>query len=350
MALLGGTLARTLLPGDAPFEVGRGFVGAVLLAVAVVVLTTVAAAVRVAREPLDALVRQRTYAVAAVGARRARRLPRRRRRHRCPRLRHRQPRRAVRPGRAGAAGAARRPAAGPPARSGGERGGSSAAAPRPPRQRRDPARDGTPPGDPGGDRGGHGGQRARASSRSTPSPSAHATGPTRASTTPEHRWCCGWGAATSSASATRSAQADPTGRRATPVLVSRDTLAVEPEGFRRIAYFPRGAPTDAEWRAIAPPAKEPVDLTGSRFSLDVRSGDELTAVDALGGDSELAVGFVVVTDTGTRRRIRLGTVPQPGERATPHRDRRGVRGGLHARGGGARRRAGGRRQRRPRAR
>ena len=30
----------------------------------------------------------------------------------------------------------------------------------------------------------------------------------------------------------READADPTGRRATPVLISRDTLAVDPDGFR----------------------------------------------------------------------------------------------------------------------
>ncbi len=59
------------------------------------------------------------------------------------------------------------------------------------------------------------------------------------------------------------AAADPTGRRATPVLVGRDTLAVEPDAFRRIAFFPRGAPTAEEWRAIAPPDRRPVEITGS---------------------------------------------------------------------------------------
>ena len=45
-------------PATAPFEAGPGFATAVLLAVVVVVLTTVVAAVRVAREPLDALMRR----------------------------------------------------------------------------------------------------------------------------------------------------------------------------------------------------------------------------------------------------------------------------------------------------
>ena len=110
--------------------------------------------------------------------------------------------------------------------------------------------------------------------------------------------------------------ADPTGRRATPVMVSRTTLAVEPDGFRRIAFFPRGAPTAAQWRAIAPPDEEPVALTGSRISLDVRTGRELTSKDVLGSDSEVVLGLVVTTGTGTRRTIPLGAIPPPGERTT----------------------------------
>ena len=108
---------------------------------------------------------------------------------------------------------------------------------------------------------------------------------------------------------------DPAGYRATPVMLSRDTLAVEPDGFRRIAYFPRGAPTDEEWQAIAPPDDEPITLTGSRFSLTVRSGAGLGAQDALGADAEVDLDFVVTTEGGTRRTIAFGGIPRPGERA-----------------------------------
>ena len=160
-ALLGGALARGLLPGAAPLEAGPGFAIAVLLAVAAVVVTTVAAAVRVAREPLDRTGAERTRLVATVGAGCARRLPDRRGRDRCPRLRHRQPQRALRPAGAGAPGAARRPAARSPRRPSREHDGSSTVASRQPRLRRDPARDGPAPGDPRGDRGDHRGQRAR---------------------------------------------------------------------------------------------------------------------------------------------------------------------------------------------
>ena len=76
--------------------------------------------------------------------------------------------------------------------------------------------------------------------------------------------------------------ADPTGHRATSATIARNTLAVEPDGFRRIAFFPRGEPTAAEWRAIAPPDEEPVELTGSRFSLTAESGRKLTSHDPPG--------------------------------------------------------------------
>jgi hypothetical protein len=56
VALVGSWLARTyILPGDAPFELPRGLLVAILIAVAVLVLVTYAAVIRVAREPLGTL-------------------------------------------------------------------------------------------------------------------------------------------------------------------------------------------------------------------------------------------------------------------------------------------------------
>ncbi|MCK9824627.1 hypothetical protein NOCD_14170 [Nocardioides cavernae] len=113
------------------------------------------------------------------------------------------------------------------------------------------------------------------------------------------------------------ADADPTGRRATPVVVAdHSTLAVEPDGFREVAYFPRGAPSASDWQAIAPPAAEPVRLQGARVSLGVRPAPDLTSQDVLGSDSELRIGLVVTTATGVRRTISFGPLPAPGERAT----------------------------------
>lgn len=315
VALLGGAVARSVLPGEAPFEAGSGFVAAVLLAVVVVVLTTVAAAVRVAREPLDALIRRgRTpsrrwslgaldaFLVAAVGTGVLAFVT------------------GSLDGPFALAGPALvallaglllahlvAPAASALGRRLLRRGQLVVGVTLLETGRRRETRaaivvitvasalavfafDAVAVGD-----------------RNRGFASAHDAG------APVVLRIAGRDLVGVRAAVL---EADPSSQRATPVLVARDTLAVEPDGFRRIAWFPRGAPTDAEWQAIAPPATKPVDLTGSRLSLVVRSADDLLTVDALGDASELSVGLVVVTDTGARRRIRLGTVPQPGERAT----------------------------------
>ncbi len=102
------------------------------------------------------------------------------------------------------------------------------------------------------------------------------------------------------------AEADTTGRRATPVLVGRDTLAVDPDAFRRIAFFPRGGPTAAQWRSLAPPDDQPVELTGTRVSLDVGTDDGFTAEDIFGSDVDVRLSLVVTSATGVRRAIPLG--------------------------------------------
>lgn len=109
------------------------------------------------------------------------------------------------------------------------------------------------------------------------------------------------------------AAADPTGLRATPVLVARgDTLAVEPEAFRRISFFPRGAPTPAEWRAIAPPDREPVVITGTRIALDVRPSGGLGSTDLFGSTTAVRLGVAVTSATGVLRTVDLGRVPARG--------------------------------------
>ncbi len=315
LALVGGALARSLLPGDAPLEIGSGIVLAVLLAGVVCVLTAVTAAVRVAREPLDALLRRgrppsRRWALGAVDAFLVA---------------------AVGTGvLAFVTGSLDGPLAlaGPAlvallaglllahvvAPAGSILG------------RRLLRRGRLVSGVTLLETGRRRETRAViavitvASALAVFAFDAVAVGARNRAFATEHEAGApvvlrlGGRDLLGVREAVRAA--DPSGRRATPVLVARDTLAVEPDGFRRVAYFPRGAPTDAEWRAIAPPAKDPVDLTGSRFSLDVRPDDVLSVIDALGAPSEVRLDLVVITDTGTRRRVTLGTVPQPGVRAT----------------------------------
>ena len=112
------------------------------------------------------------------------------------------------------------------------------------------------------------------------------------------------------------AEADRSGHRATPVLVARDTLAVEPAVFRRIAFFPRGGPSPDQWRALAPPENQPVDLTGSQVSLDVRTLEGFASGDIFGSEVEVNLGLVVTAPTGIRRTIPLGSLPPPGRTRT----------------------------------
>lgn len=107
--------------------------------------------------------------------------------------------------------------------------------------------------------------------------------------------------------------ADASGR-ATAVLVGRDTLAVDPDEFREIAFFPRGGPTAGEWRAIAPPDREPMVITGRRISLDVEPGAGLSAGDIFGSEADVHLNLVVTSATGVRRTVPLGTLPPDGSR------------------------------------
>lgn len=314
-ALLAGALARTLLPGTAPFEAGPGFAAALALAVAALVVTTVLAAVRIAREPLDSLVRGArppsrrwtlgapdAFLVAVVGTGVL----------------------AFVTGSLDGPLALTGPAllallaglllahlVAPTASASGRR-----------LLRRGRLVAGVTLLDTGRRRE----TRAViavvtvATALSVFAFDALAVGARNRSNASEHdagapvvlrvggRDLDGVRAALGTV--------DPTGHRATPVLVSRTTLAVVPDGFRRIAFFPRGGPTEAEWHALAPPDDAPVEMAGSRFSVGVRSGEELSSKDVLGSDSEVVLGLVVTTSTGLRRTIRLGPVPPSGERTT----------------------------------
>ncbi|MEO5661738.1 MAG: FtsX-like permease family protein, partial [Nocardioides sp.] len=313
-ALLGGALARSLLPGSAPLEAGPGFAIAVLLAVAAVVLTTVASAVRVAREPLDGLLRSGrvssrrwalgaldAFLIAAVGTGVL----------------------AFVTGSLSGTFALLGPAllallaglllahlTGPAATALG----------------RNLLRRGRlVPGVTLLEMGRRRETRAAivvitvASALAVFALDAFVVGDRTRANASKHdagapvvlrldgRDLPGVREALS--------DVDPTGERATPVMVAGTTLAVEPDGFRRIAFFPRGAPTAAQWRALAPPDKQPMTLTGSRLSLTVRTGPDLRSIDAFGADSGVVLSLVVTTDVGARRTVSLGGIPPYGESA-----------------------------------
>ncbi|HXH78944.1 ABC transporter permease [Nocardioides sp.] len=315
LALLGGAVARRLLPGAAPFEVGPEFAIAVLLAVVVVVLTTVAAAVRVAREPMDSLMRRGrvksmrwtlgaldAFLIAAVGT--------------------------------GVLAFVTGSLKGPLALAGpallalfaglllGHLAAPTASAWGRRLLRRGRLATGVTLLEMGRRR------ETRtviavltvASALAVFAVDALVVGERNRTNASQHdagapvvlsvagRNLDGVRAALSAA--------DPTGHQATPVMISRTTLAVEPEGFRRVALFPRGAPTDAQWEAIAPPDTPPVDLTGTRISVTATPDSEFTTTDALGDTTDAELRAVVTTSSGDRRSVYIGTLPPPGTTAT----------------------------------
>lgn len=314
-ALLGGALARRLLPGPAPLEAGPGFAIAVLLAVAAVVVTTVAAAVRVAREPLDGLVRSGrvssrrwalgaldAFLIAAVGTGVL----------------------AFVTGSLSGPFALLGPAllallaglllahlAAPAASTSGRRllrrGNLVAGVTLLEMGRRRETRAAVVVITVASALGVFALDAFVVGDRTRTNASEHDAGAPVVLRLDGHdldglREALG--------------AVDPSGHRATPVMVSDTTLAVEPDGFRRIAFFPRGAPTAAQWRALAPPDKQSMELTGSRVALTVRTGPELSSKDAFGRDSEVVLSLVVTTGTGSRRSVPLGAIPPYGESAT----------------------------------
>jgi hypothetical protein len=109
--------------------------------------------------------------------------------------------------------------------------------------------------------------------------------------------------------------ADPSGHRATPVVISGSTLAVEPDGFSRIALFPAGAPTAAQWKRLGPPDVEPVRLTGERVEATVTASPGWTASDLTGHPTDVFLGLLVADRAGMRN-VSLGVLPTAGRRAT----------------------------------
>lgn len=105
-------------------------------------------------------------------------------------------------------------------------------------------------------------------------------------------------------------EVDPSGNQVTPVVTiappgdgSTSTVAVEPEAFRRIALFPGNAPPAAAWQALQPPAAPPIALTGARIRVVVRS--ELSAKAADGSSNPVTVGLALIDDTGQTRVVDL---------------------------------------------
>ncbi|WP_395695338.1 FtsX-like permease family protein [Nocardioides sp.] len=117
------------------------------------------------------------------------------------------------------------------------------------------------------------------------------------------------------------AEVDAGGRLATPVLrvvppsnSARETLAVVPGEFARIALFPGGAPPNAAWQRLATPDTSPVTVVGTRLAVDV-DPSTLRSV-GVGGDRQpVEVGLDLVTDAGEVLHATLGDLAPGADRA-----------------------------------
>ena len=111
------------------------------------------------------------------------------------------------------------------------------------------------------------------------------------------------------------ASVDPHGREVTPVVRLRppgtgalETVAVVPDQFRRIALFGGDAPPAATWDRLAVADAEPIRVTGTRLRLDV-TNSTLTSIRSDGERGPLALGLDLVTPTGETLHTTMGELP-----------------------------------------
>ena len=105
---------------------------------------------------------------------------------------------------------------------------------------------------------------------------------------------------------------DPAGHRVTPVVRvpapdenAGETLAVLPDGFRSVALFPGGAPDASEWGQLAVSQADPMVLAGRTFTVRA-SASTLTSVRVDGTPYPVTIGLDLATATGEILHTSLG--------------------------------------------
>ncbi|WP_028644515.1 FtsX-like permease family protein [Nocardioides sp. URHA0020] len=115
-------------------------------------------------------------------------------------------------------------------------------------------------------------------------------------------------------------EVDPDGRRVTPVVEilpgssdAAGTLAVLPESFQRIALFPGGGPSAAQWDRLRAPRTAPIELTGTQLSLDLVDST-LVSERVDGTTTSVTVGVDLVDASGQPLHDSLGKLSGPTQR------------------------------------
>lgn len=111
------------------------------------------------------------------------------------------------------------------------------------------------------------------------------------------------------------AQVDPEGRRVTPVVRIRppgtgavETVAVVPEEFRRIALLGGDAPPASAWDRLAVADAEPIRVSGTRLRVDV-DDSTLVSIRTDGERGPLTLGMDLVTPAGETLHTAVGELP-----------------------------------------
>ncbi len=123
------------------------------------------------------------------------------------------------------------------------------------------------------------------------------------------------------------ADLDPDGRLATPVVrtvpannTARTTVAVIPDQFRRIAYFPGGGPSDQVWDRLQAPDTEPIEFTGDHVDLTL-TDSSLHSERVSGGGQPVTFGVdLEIADTGETLHVALGDLAGPAKKIRLSRD------------------------------
>ncbi|GAA4365798.1 FtsX-like permease family protein [Nocardioides caricicola] len=114
-------------------------------------------------------------------------------------------------------------------------------------------------------------------------------------------------------------EVDPDGERVTPVVRlvppgkdASGTLAVVPSQFQHVALFPGGAPDPALWERIAVPDAQPIELTGSSLAVDI--DDATLRSERLDGEPHpVQLGLEVVNERGETLQVLLGELDGPAD-------------------------------------
>ncbi|MGB0102010.1 MAG: FtsX-like permease family protein, partial [Nocardioides sp.] len=111
------------------------------------------------------------------------------------------------------------------------------------------------------------------------------------------------------------AEVDPDGTQVTPVVRmiqpgvdAKETLAVVPDEFSRIALFPGGEPDDSTWDRLTTPEDTSIRFTASELTVDVVDST-LDSIEVDGERADVRLGLDLALDSGSILRSTLGTVP-----------------------------------------